>query len=65
MPIGIQLLQHTVYRYQGPIWVDDINSVWIIIVAPFGSYRYRSLSRIMILPSGTYNSFLYPLLRFM
>ena len=44
MPIGIQLLKHTVYRYRGPvwvddidpIWVDDIDPVWIIIAAPFG-----------------------------
>ena len=31
MPIGTQLLQHTVYRYRGPVWVDDIDPVWIII----------------------------------
>ena len=31
--------QHTVYRYRGPVWVDDIDPVWIIIAAPFGSYR--------------------------
>ena len=31
MPIGIQLLQHTVYRYRGPVWVDDIDPDWIII----------------------------------
>ena len=64
MPIGIQLLQHTVYRYRGPIWVDDIDPVWIIIAAPFGSYRQRSLSRTVIVPSGTYSFFPYPLLRF-
>ena len=47
MPIGIQLMQHIVYRYRGhvwvddidPVWVDDIDPVWIIIAAPFGSYR--------------------------
>ena len=39
MPIRIQFLQHTVYIYQGPVWVDDIDLVWIIIAAPFGSYR--------------------------
>ena len=38
MPIGTQLLQHIVYRYRGPVWVDDIDPVWIIIVAPFGPY---------------------------
>ena len=39
MPIGIQLLQYTVYKYQDPVWVDDIDPVWIIIAAPFGLYR--------------------------
>ena len=43
MPIGTQLLQHTVYRYRGPIWVDDIDLVSIIIAAPFGSYRDHCL----------------------
>ena len=51
MPIGIHLLQHTVYRYRGPVWVDDIDLVWIIIAAPFGSYR----SRTVIVASGTYS----------
>ena len=64
MPIGVQLLQHTVYRYRGPVWVDDIDPVLIIIVASFGSYRLRSMSRTVIVPSGTYSSFMYPLLRF-
>ena len=27
-----------VYRYRGPVWVDDIDPVWIIIMAPFRSY---------------------------
>ena len=65
MSIGIQLLQHTVYRYRGSVWVDNIDPVWIIIAAPFGSYRLRSLSRTVIVPSGAYSSFPYPLLRFM
>ena len=39
MPIGIQLLQHIIYRYRGLVWVDDIDPVLIIIAAPFGSYR--------------------------
>ena len=39
MPIGIQLLQHIVYRYRGFVSVDDIDPIWIIIAAPFGSYR--------------------------
>ena len=56
MPIGkIQLLQHIYrYRYQGPIWVDDIDPVWIT-VAPKGSLHstwHRSLSRTMMIPSG-------------
>ena len=83
MPIGTQLLQHTVYRYQGLVWVDDIDLVWIIIATPFGShitwhrslsrivmipsgiYRQRSLSRTVIVPSGTYSYFPYPLLRYL
>ena len=48
MPIGTQLLQHTVYRYRGPGLVDDIDSVWIIT-------WHRSLSRIVMIPSGIYN----------
>ena len=58
MPIGIQLLQHTdtdtVYRYRGPVWIDDIDPVWIT-VAPKGSLHstwHRSLSRTVMIPSG-------------
>ena len=25
------------YRYRGPVWVDDIDPIWIITAAPFGS----------------------------
>ena len=39
MSIGITMLQHTVYRQSDPIFVDDMDPVWIIIVAPFGSYN--------------------------
>ena len=53
MPIGITMLQHKVYRQSGPVWVDDMDPVWIIIVAP---------SHTMIVPSGTYINFMYPLL---
>ena len=45
MLIGTQLLQHTVYRYRGPVWVDDIDSV---------HYRHRSLSRTVMISSGIY-----------
>ena len=58
MPIGIQLLQDTdtdtVYRYRGPVWVDDIDPVWIM-VAPKGSLHstwHRSLSRTVMIPAG-------------
>ena len=37
MPIGITMLQHTVYRQSGSVWVDDMDHVWIITVIPFGS----------------------------
>ena len=47
MPIGTQLLQHTVYRYRGLVLVDDIDPVWIIT-------WNRSLSRTMMIPSGIY-----------
>ena len=39
MPIGITMMQHTVYRHSGPVWVDDMDPIWIITVAPFGSYN--------------------------
>ena len=48
MPIGTQLLQHTVYRYRGPVWVDDIDPIWIIT-------EHRSLSRKVMIPSGIYD----------
>ena len=34
MSIGIQLLQHTFYRYRGPVWVVDIDPIWVIIAVP-------------------------------
>ena len=43
MPIRTQLLQHTVYRYRGPVLIDDIDLVWIIIEAPFELYRDHCL----------------------
>ena len=39
MSIGITILQHIVYRQSGPVWVDDMDPVWIITVAPFDSYK--------------------------
>ena len=42
------------YRYRGPVWVDDIDLVWIT-VAPKRSLHstwHRSLSRTMMIPSG-------------
>ena len=39
MHIGITILQHIVYRQSSPIWVDDMDPVWIITVAPFRSYN--------------------------
>ena len=39
MSIGITKLQHTVYKQSGLVWVDDMDLVWIIIVALFGSYN--------------------------
>ena len=58
MAIGIQLLQHTdtdtVYRYRGPVWVDDIDPVWITVASkglPYSTW-HRSLSRTVMIPSG-------------
>ena len=45
MPIGTQLLQHIVYKYRGPVWVDDIDPVWIIT-------GHKSLSRTVMIPLG-------------
>ena len=43
MPIGkIQLLQQ-IYRQIGPVWVDDIDPVWIT-VAPKGSLQYTEIT---------------------
>ena len=42
------------YKYQGPVWVDDIDPIWIT-VAPKGSLHstwHRSLSRTVMIPSG-------------
>ena len=39
MPIGITMLQHKVYRHSGLVLVNDMDLVWIITVAPFGSYN--------------------------
>ena len=36
------------YRYRGPVWVDDIDPVWIIT-------WHRSLSRTVMIPSGIYS----------
>ena len=38
MPIWIQLLQHTAYRYRGPVLVDDINIVQVIQIQIIVSY---------------------------
>ena len=39
MPIGITMLQHTIYKQSGPVWVDDMDPILIITVALFGSYN--------------------------
>ena len=39
MSIGITMLLHTVYRESGHVWVNDMDPVWIIIVASFGLYN--------------------------
>ena len=70
MPIGIQLLQHTVHRYQGPIWVDDIDPVWIIIVARLGhtginvSYSDNTFGYIQIEITVSYNDSTFGYIQF-
>ena len=36
MPIGIQLLQHTIYRYQDPVWVIHIEITILYSDSTFG-----------------------------
>ena len=50
MPIRTQLLQHIVYRYRDPVWVDDIDPVLIIIAA---TYRDHCLVLHTVLPVST------------
>ena len=40
-------------RYRGPVWVDDIDPVWIRWPRKGHHNRPRSLSRTVIVPSGT------------
>ena len=39
MTPGIWGVTHIVYRQSGPVWVDNMDPVLIIIVVPFGSYN--------------------------
>ena len=39
MHIEITMMQHTVYKQSDPVWLDDMDHVWIITVAPFWSYN--------------------------
>ena len=57
MPIGIQLLQHTVYRYRGPIWVNDIDLVWVIQIEITVSYSDSTFRYIQFFPLSTYKVF--------
>ena len=65
MSIGITMLQHTVYKQSSPICVDDMDPrldhySGLVLVIQYNTF-YRSLSCIVIVPSGTYSSFSYPL----
>ena len=63
MPIGIQLLQHTIYRYLGPVWVDDIDPrldhyrgpVWVIQIEITVSYSDSTFGYIQFFPVSTSN----------
>ena len=48
MPIGIIMLQYTVYKQSGPVWVDDMDPIWIIIVALFGSYTVQFINHCLV-----------------
>ena len=62
---GIQLLQHTIYRYRGPVWVDDIDPVWISIAARF-DHIDRNHCLVSDSTFGVYTVLSsYPLLRYM
>ena len=39
MAIVTTMLQHTIYRQSGLVWVNDMDLICIIIVVPFGSYN--------------------------
>ena len=39
MSIGITMLQHIIFKQSGLVLVNDTDPVYIIIVAPFGSYN--------------------------
>ena len=54
MPIGkIQLLQQIHRQILRPVWVDDIDPVWIMWPRKGHHNRPKSLSRTVIVPSGT------------
>ena len=53
MPIGIQLLQHTIYRYRGPIGVDDIDPVWVIQIEVTVSYNDSTFGYILFFSVST------------
>ena len=57
MPIGVQLLQHTTYRYRGPVWVDDIDPVWVIqieIIVSYSDSTFRHIQLFLVFTSKVY-----------
>ena len=58
MPIGVQLLQHTVYIYRDPVWVDDIDPVWVIQIEITVSYGDSTFEYIQLIPISTSKVFL-------
>ena len=54
MPIGIQLLQHTIYRNRRPVWVDDIDPVWVIQIEITVSYSDSTFGYIHLFPVSTF-----------
>ena len=54
MPIGrYSCCSIFIDRYRGPVWVDDIDPVWIRWPRKGHHNRPKSLSRTVIVPSGT------------
>ena len=57
MPIGVQLLHHTIYKYRGPVCVDDIDPIWVIQIEIIVSYSDSTFGYIQLFPVSTFKVF--------